>query len=230
MAEKNEITLVADTSGDPLKMALAVPGVKILFRQGSGRRQEELLLKYLDSMLAVSRLKLEDIGRVVVVRGPGRFTGIRIGLTLASVLKKLSGARACGVTVFEALAFQLMGEKCWRQWLSKNPGGRLAIVVHAFRDEYFAAVFKPGFRQDGPEGWFSRPQLLDFLRREKKRSPLLCAGSADKGAPLSTVLDEGEFELAPHRKSILSASTLIKMKGRASLEPLYLKPAKYELL
>jgi len=236
MAKEKQLTLAADTSGDLLKMALCGK-TGILRRSGSSRRQEELLLKFLDSFLAAARVKLSDIGTVAVIRGPGRFTGIRIGLTMAALLARLAGARAVGITVFEALAFQLMGGRAWRKWLCAHKGGRLAVVAHAFREEYFVALFRQGKdgrpRQDGEPHWFSRAQLLEFLHKEGQSAPLLCAGTGEKRTPLSQALQGAGLDFAPHSACLLEIETLAelaKQPGKRSLEPLYLKPAKYELL
>ena len=235
MAKEKSLILAADTSSDILKLALCAPG-KTLSRSGASRRQEELLLRFLDSLLGMARAKLSDIGTVAVIRGPGRFTGIRIGLTMAALLARLAGARAVGITVFEALAFQLMGGRGWKKWLAANPGGRLAVVSHAFREEYFVALFLQGPggrpRQLGEPHWFFRAQLLEFLQKESSASPILCAGSGEKRAPLSQVLQASGLVFAPHKDCLLKIETLAalaRLPGKRSLEPLYLKPAKYEL-
>ena len=52
----------------------------------------ERLMDLLETLLRVQNLKLEDLDLLVAGRGPGSFTGIRIGVTtirtLAQVLKK----------------------------------------------------------------------------------------------------------------------------------------------
>ncbi|HOX22055.1 MAG TPA: hypothetical protein PLL10_01215, partial [Elusimicrobiales bacterium] len=129
--------------------------------------------------------------------------------------------------------------QCWRAWLSENKRGRLAVVVHAFREEYFAALFRQNAQgspvMDGKPVWLVRQKLLEYLSEEGAALPLLCAGSGEKGAPLSQALAGTGLNFAPHEKSVLDVATLLRLavsSGKCArfIEPLYLKPAKYELL
>lgn len=49
-------------------------------------KQAELLLKEIDKFLGRNRIKLNQIKGIIVVRGPGSFTGTRIGLTVANTI------------------------------------------------------------------------------------------------------------------------------------------------
>jgi len=54
-----------------------------------------------------------------VLKGPGRFTGIRVGLTFASVLSELAGIKTAGISTLEAAAWQAGSSKDFkRQCLS----------------------------------------------------------------------------------------------------------------
>lgn len=45
-----------------------------------------VFLPLLDEMLKEKNKKLNDFGRIIVVNGPGSFTGVRIGLTVAKII------------------------------------------------------------------------------------------------------------------------------------------------
>ncbi|MBQ5443815.1 MAG: tRNA (adenosine(37)-N6)-threonylcarbamoyltransferase complex dimerization subunit type 1 TsaB, partial [Erysipelotrichaceae bacterium] len=49
----------------------------------------EYIIPELDRMLKELGLSAEDIGRIVVTTGPGSYTGVRIGMTVAKVLGSL---------------------------------------------------------------------------------------------------------------------------------------------
>lgn len=52
----------------------------------SGRQLAGTLLKRIDSMLANLGLGATDLGAVIIYRGPGSFTGLRIGVSVANTL------------------------------------------------------------------------------------------------------------------------------------------------
>ncbi|MBQ1827073.1 MAG: tRNA (adenosine(37)-N6)-threonylcarbamoyltransferase complex dimerization subunit type 1 TsaB [Erysipelotrichaceae bacterium] len=53
------------------------------------KKQSEYIIPELDRMLKELGLSAEDIGRIVVTTGPGSYTGVRIGMTVAKVLGSL---------------------------------------------------------------------------------------------------------------------------------------------
>lgn len=64
----------------------------------------EKLLPMIHFLLAQSGLRLEDVGLLAVARGPGSFTGLRIGMTLCKSLSYALGIPVTGVNTLEALA------------------------------------------------------------------------------------------------------------------------------
>ena len=68
-----------------------------------------------------------EISRIVVTRGPGSFTGIRIALAAARGLALVTGAEIAAVPTFEALR------------PAEPPGGRLFAVLGTKRGSLYAA-------------------------------------------------------------------------------------------
>jgi len=217
-----------DSSGAVLTAALSHKG-KIFKTVRAGVKQEEYLFPCIERLLKPRGLELRDIKRVCVVTGPGRFTGLRIGISFANVLKALSGAEVAGVTAFEAVARQVMASAAFSGWLEKNPGGVLAVVLHAFRDEYYCQLFRRG-KAFGGQLWFARETAEEYLLSLGK--PGYCAGWAENGAPLSPVFRLKNWFVAPKAER-LRPETLLELgaekKPEALLRPIYLKPARYEL-
>ena len=100
-----------------------------------------MLFPAVNSALEAAGAELQDIERIFIVRGPGRFTGIRISLTFASMLKYLNKTEVRGATLFEVLRRQVETSKKFAAWKKENPSGALAVVLHAFREEYFLQIF-----------------------------------------------------------------------------------------
>jgi tRNA threonylcarbamoyladenosine biosynthesis protein TsaB len=70
----------------------------------------EKLMPMISDLLKIADLKLDDVTTLAVSMGPGSFTGLRIGLTVA---KGLAAGRALSiipVPTFDALAFQLSSQ------------------------------------------------------------------------------------------------------------------------
>lgn len=66
----------------------------------------ERLIPALDELLGHARVKLQEIGLISAVTGPGSFTGLRIGLATAKGLGYALGIPLVGVTTLEAFGWQ----------------------------------------------------------------------------------------------------------------------------
>ena len=134
--KKEKIILALDSTSSPLRVVLSRGG-KAYSARKAGIKQEELLFPVLNKIFAKAGVKLKDVTHFFYVKGPGRFTGIRIGITLASVLSEINGTDISSADLFDILKFQAEKSSQYKKWLKANPGGVLCIVIHAFREEYF---------------------------------------------------------------------------------------------
>lgn len=228
MQSRKKIILGLDTSGAPLLVALERDG-KVVSRRRKGVKQERLLFPAVNSALEAAGAELQDIERIFIVRGPGRFTGIRISLTFASMLKYLNKTEVRGATLFEVLRRQVETSKKFAAWKKANPSGALAVVLHAFREEYFLQIFDG---QNAGPAWLSREELLQRLSGYS--APLMLAGSDKNGAPLAE-LAGSQYAYADEKDCFVRPATLTAMAkddslAQDALEPLYLKPARFELV
>lgn len=228
MQSRKQVILGLDTSGAPLLTAVEKDG-KIFARRRKGIKQERLLFPAVNSALEAAGAALKDVSCVFIVRGPGRFTGIRISLTFASMLKYLNKTEVRGATLFEVLRRQAESSKKFISWKKANPAGALAVVLHAFREEYFLQIFDG--KNDAP-AWLSREELLTRLAAYS--APLMLAGS-DKNSTLLPGLTGEKYAYADEKDCFVRPATLIAMAQddalvQDALEPLYLKPARFELV
>lgn len=88
---------------------------------------------------------------VAVVRGPGSFTGLRVGITTAKALCWAAGSRLLGVSSCEVIAHGT-ATAIGRQDEPVN------VVFDAGRGEVFVAAVVPDHRS--PSGWFVEPGRL----------------------------------------------------------------------
>lgn len=228
MQSSTPVIIGLDTSGSPLLVA-AQTAEKKLSRRQKGIKQERLLFPLLTRTLGACGAKLQDVKKICIVRGPGRFTGIRIALTFASMMKYLSHAEVYGATLFEILRRQVVSSATFKRFLKNHPSGMLGIVLHAFREEYFLQIFDGA---DSRPMWLSREELLRHLADYP--APLLLAGTDKNGSSLD-VLTENKYPLAAWADCRVRPQTLLALAQDESLksnalEPLYLKPARFELI
>ncbi|MEW6041386.1 MAG: tRNA (adenosine(37)-N6)-threonylcarbamoyltransferase complex dimerization subunit type 1 TsaB [Elusimicrobiota bacterium] len=136
-----------DTTGSRLKIALMTPDGKFKSLVRKELNQETLLFPFIDRLINSSGLKLTDISKICAIRGPGRFTGIRIGLTFARMMNALTGIKVVGLTAFEVLAYQAVNSPDFKLWqsqihLESGKGGLIAVLLHAFKTEYYCQIYK----------------------------------------------------------------------------------------
>ena len=87
MAKKitdKKITLALDSSNSPLTVAISF-GKEIASIKKNGVKQEQFVFNVMDKLLG-KKNNITDIKKFFFLKGPGKFTGIRIGLTIASIL------------------------------------------------------------------------------------------------------------------------------------------------
>ena len=125
------LILSADTSLPLLSVALVADGVLVgaLAMEGKGSRNEKLL-PAIDWLLAENSIDRSAIDLFAVTRGPGSFTGVRIGLATMQGLAMALRKPVCAMSTHEAIAF---GES-----------GRVAIVDDAGRGEFYVSLFEDG--------------------------------------------------------------------------------------
>ena len=228
MPRNNEIILGIDSSASPLFVAVE-RGSQCVSRRRKGIKQERLLFPVIHRALAACGANLQQVSKVCLVRGPGRFTGIRIGLTFASMMQYLNKAKVYGATQFVLLERQVKNSTVFKRFLAKHPQGKIAVVLHAFREEYFLQIFDG---KDSQPAWLSREELVERLAAYP--APLLLAGTDKAGTSLAD-LTQHRYPLAAWRDCRVQAKTLLALAqdeqfAVGALEPLYLKPARFELI
>lgn len=126
-----------------LAIETATPVCAIGLRTGDGfelgwvvdedRHHTEVLTASIARVLAEANLSARDLDRVVVDRGPGLFTGLRVGLATALGLSEGTGCALAAVTSLELLAYGAHDE---------GTRGILVCCVDARRGEVFVQNFR----------------------------------------------------------------------------------------
>ena len=125
--------LAFDTSGDPASACLALPGMPPLLRVAEpGARAGEALHGMLASLLDEAGLEASELALVAVVRGPGSFTGLRVGLAAAAGLRLAAGIRAAGYETTRVIA-QASGRR-----------GEMLVVLDGGQGRHFVGRHRRG--------------------------------------------------------------------------------------
>ncbi|MEA3307189.1 MAG: tRNA (adenosine(37)-N6)-threonylcarbamoyltransferase complex dimerization subunit type 1 TsaB, partial [Elusimicrobiota bacterium] len=143
MAKKEKIILGLSTAGSRIKAALKSGEDKFRIKAVKEFNQEKVFFGIIEKLLSHEKAGLKNIDGICVIKGPGRFTGLRIALTFASIMKSLTGLKVFTVTAFEVLAFQAFENLDFKAWSAKVKNPKIAVILHAFKKEYFLQVFKP---------------------------------------------------------------------------------------
>ena len=101
------------------------------YRQASGLTHSRTLLSMAEDLLKNLELKISDMDAIAVARGPGSFTGIRIGVAAAKGLAWGASLPVCGVSTLEAMAYHL----------EDREGAVICPVMDARRDQVYNAKF-----------------------------------------------------------------------------------------
>lgn len=179
-----------------------------------GRRQTTSVLPALESMLAQLGVAVDDIGAVAVAAGPGSFTGLRVGLSLAKGLAITGNRALVGVNTLDVAAapFTEAGVPC----LALVPAGRGRIVWSHY-----------GYRR-APTAPINST-FEEFLVVLRNHAPAIVVGelTADQQARVAEARDRVTSKMAHRRPAMLARIGFDRWRSGqvddpATLEPLYL--------
>jgi tRNA threonylcarbamoyladenosine biosynthesis protein TsaB len=150
--------LAIETSGRVGSIAVAHDGVVLAEEHfAHGLKHAAGIVPIIDSLCRRQGWKPADIEEVYVSAGPGSFTGLRVGITVAKTLAFATGAKVVAVPSELALA-----RNAPPQWQN------LIIVLDAKRDQIFTASFA---NVGVDEPMVREPAHLDALAEMLRRAP-----------------------------------------------------------
>ncbi|MBO1213014.1 tRNA (adenosine(37)-N6)-threonylcarbamoyltransferase complex dimerization subunit type 1 TsaB [Staphylococcus nepalensis] len=104
--------LLIDTSNQPLSVAV-MQDDNVLSEINSNIKQNHStqLMPAIQQVIGESQIAKEDIDAIIVAQGPGSYTGLRIGVTVAKTLAYALNAELYGVSSLKALAATVQDDK-----------------------------------------------------------------------------------------------------------------------
>lgn len=160
-----------------------IEAVNIIDHDRSGAEE---MISAIDKTLKNIGLDIRDIDAYAVITGPGSFTGIRIGLTMAKTMAQFSGGKIAGLSSLEALAW------------GKDPEKALKVpVIDARSNRIFAACYEGKWEMDRlmeESLYFEEDFIQDLNKLVKERDcqEVIFFGRGIDRHP--AILDKAEFK------------------------------------
>jgi tRNA threonylcarbamoyladenosine biosynthesis protein TsaB len=132
--------LYIDTSSSYLYTAI-VEDDKLIseIKEEFGQSLSEVALPKIVSMFEKNNLSAKDIDKIIVVNGPGSFTGIRIGITIAKVFAWSINIPITTIYSLQAMAISSKLNKIHVPMINARRG----YVFAAIYDENYKEILKP---------------------------------------------------------------------------------------
>ena len=142
--------LAIDTATERCSVALRLDGRVIERSSEQPRGAADLVLPMVEAVLKEGGVRLADLDGIAYGRGPGAFTGVRIGVGVVQGLAFGAGLQTVGISNLAAVAQQVA-----------RPGDRVLVCMDARMDQVYWSSFA---REPGAE-------LVTPLAAERVDSP-----------------------------------------------------------
>jgi tRNA threonylcarbamoyladenosine biosynthesis protein TsaB len=216
--------LILETSGRVGQVALAegqdLRGVRQL---DEARRHARDLAPAVAALLAEQGWAPREVQAVIVSRGPGSYTGLRVGIMSAKTFAYATDCALLAVNTFEAVALQAPPDT-----------SLLDVVADAQQDKIYVQRFARGEDSAWKPVWPLRIQAIDgWLRELPRNSWVTGPGLAAYGPkiPEATLLVSPK-DWNPRVESLLRLGHQRYLAGERddlwTVEPLYLRPSAAE--
>ena len=221
--------LALDTSNKTLSVAVELTDGTIIEQTIENTLQHSvLLMPTIEAVFKEAGISAKDLTKVVVAEGPGSYTGLRIGVTVAKTLAKSLGIPLVGVSSLDVFLPTLA---------SKVEAGE---VVVAFFDARRGNIFAVGYKKtdEGFEKVIAEQHISwdDFLKVLPERAAGVTFVGQLQSITKEAIVEKGasEAKWLEGQEAIPHATSLIELgKNKEAVDadifvPMYLKLAEAE--
>lgn len=223
--------LSIDTSGTCCSVALGIDNKRLVRRTDTPREHVRLVLPMVDEILAEAAIKLSALDAIAFTRGPGSFTGLRIGFGVVQGL-----AFGADLPVIALSSLQVMAQKAIQQE-SIASNSILVPAIDARMDELYWGAYKQvkGFASPlAPDGLCPQQEIpLPSFDGPSSDTPLIAIGDGWQYQPQLRRGDEvfkpcAIFQdIGPDAEDILTLAFAALQQGQENaienIEPVYLR-------
>ncbi|MDG1793881.1 MAG: tRNA (adenosine(37)-N6)-threonylcarbamoyltransferase complex dimerization subunit type 1 TsaB [Flavobacteriaceae bacterium] len=127
-----------ETSTTNCSVALSKSGSVVAYKEDNslGYSHAERLHVYIDEVLQTAKVSIDQVDAIAISKGPGSYTGLRIGVSAAKGLCYALDVPLISVPTLEALAHQV-----------DAPKGAVVAMLDARRQEVYSAIFDDHFSE-----------------------------------------------------------------------------------
>lgn len=125
--------LCLETATTNCSVALSFEGRQIALKEDYDVKYShaERLHRYIEEVLAFAKAKKEDLAAIAISKGPGSYTGLRIGVSAAKGLSYALDIPLISIPTLQSLAMQVQAQ----------PGALIIPMLDARRMEVYSAIF-----------------------------------------------------------------------------------------
>jgi tRNA threonylcarbamoyladenosine biosynthesis protein TsaB len=216
--------LIVETSGRVGQVALAEGNrLRKVRRLDEARRHARDLAPAVRDLLTTAGWRPRDLQAVVVSRGPGSYTGLRVGIMSAKALAYATGCTLLGIDTFAAVARQ-----------APAGGENVDVLADAQQRKVYVQPFcTEGAGNPVPQGPLSIQVFSEWLARRDRRGWVTGPGLhvfQDRLPESTRVVAADHWD--PRPESLLGLGLARYERGDRddfwSLEPIYLRPSSAE--
>ena len=191
------ITILLDSSNTNLSVGIAKDNLLLeSISYEAWQRQSEYMIPELNKLLEKHKVSRSDIKEVVVAKGPGSYTGVRIAITIAKTIATALNAKLYAVS---SLKTQKNG---------KNPS---ICLINARSARSYVGVYR-GYETILPDQIMKNDDLLDYIKKHPDYS--VCGDASYLGI---------EGVKTDNIKEMLDLKSSEENVNPLSLKPLYMK-------
>ncbi len=193
--------------------------------QRSGLTHSATLLPMIDGMLRCAGIEKNDVDAVAVARGPGSFTGVRIGVSTVKALAHATGRPCIAVDALEAMAAGVQPYE-----------GVICPIQDARAGQVYGAAFRGGdLSRLLPDEPIKLEEYLEKVSAFGRPMLFLGDGMPVHRAAIAGILGEKARFAPPHLAFLRPAAAAFLAWNRLdqavpyqNLSPLYLRPPQAE--
>jgi tRNA threonylcarbamoyladenosine biosynthesis protein TsaB len=209
--------LALDSATEACSVALIVDGEEASLFEVSPQAHTKLLLPMVDKVLKEKGILLNDVDFLACGQGPGSFTGVRIGVSLAQGLAFGAEKKIVGVCNLEAMAYRAMVENNFEYCVS---------VIDARMGEVYLGIYKLVSENETikitDEQVLKPEEAIQFIAKELENKKFCCCGTGVKTYPqILTQFDLNELDVKYDLPTALFIAklALVKFENGEAVDP-----------